>query len=60
MRDVSTALDMTKGADKIIVALDVSSKGEALDLVDQLRAQISFFKVGLQLYTAVGAEVVRE
>jgi len=51
---------MTDAADKIIVALDVPSKKEALALVDQLRGQISFFKVGLQLYTASGPEVVRE
>lgn len=51
---------MTDAADKIIVALDVPSKREALNLVEQLRGQISFFKVGLQLYTAAGSEVVRE
>jgi orotidine-5'-phosphate decarboxylase len=51
---------MTKAADKIIVALDVSAKRAALDLVDQLRDQISFFKIGLQLYTAAGPEVVRD
>jgi len=50
---------MTKAADKIIVALDVPTKIAALDLVDQLREQISFFKIGLQLYTAEGPEVVR-
>ncbi len=50
---------MTNAADKIIVALDVSTKKEALDLVGQLRDQISFFKIGLQLYTAEGPEVVR-
>jgi orotidine-5'-phosphate decarboxylase len=50
---------MTKAAEKIIVALDVASKKEALQLVDQLRAQISFFKIGLQLYTAEGPEMVR-
>src|SRR6266513_3996841 len=48
---------MTKN--KIIVALDVATKKEALDLVDQLGEQISFFKVGLQLYTAEGPEIVR-
>jgi orotidine-5'-phosphate decarboxylase len=48
---------MTK--DKIIVALDVATKRQALKLVDQLRGQISFFKVGLQLYTAEGPEIVR-
>jgi orotidine-5'-phosphate decarboxylase len=44
---------------KIIVALDVSTKKEAVALVDQLRDQISFFKIGLQLYTAEGPEFVR-
>jgi orotidine-5'-phosphate decarboxylase len=50
---------MTTAADKIIVALDVPTKKEALRLVDQLRGEISFFKIGLQLYTAEGPEIVR-
>lgn len=45
--------------DKIIVALDVASKKEAFDLVAQLKGDISFFKIGLQLYTAEGPEIVR-
>jgi orotidine-5'-phosphate decarboxylase len=47
-------------SDKIIVALDVPTKAEALQLVAQLAPEISFFKVGLQLYTAAGPEIVRE
>jgi orotidine-5'-phosphate decarboxylase len=50
---------MTKAADKIIIALDVPTKREALDLVEKLRDQISFFKIGLQLYTAEGPGIVR-
>ena len=50
---------MTKAADKIIVALDVATKESALQLVEQLHGEISFFKVGLQLYTAEGPEIVR-
>src|SRR2546423_15382303 len=50
---------MTKPSDKIIAALDVPTRKAALGLVAQLRDQISFFKVGLQLYTATGPEVVR-
>ena len=50
---------MTNAADKIIVALDVPTKKEALGLVEQLRDKISFFKIGLQLYTAEGPEIVR-
>ena len=50
---------MTKMAEKIIVALDVATKAQAVALVEQLREQISFFKIGLQLYTAEGPEIVR-
>src|SRR5439155_17578400 len=57
VRDSSTSLGMTK--DKIIVALDVASAKQALGLVEQLREQISFFKIGLQLYTAEGPEIAR-
>ena len=45
--------------EKIIVALDVPTKRETLELVEKLRDQISFFKIGLQLYTAEGPEIVR-
>ena len=57
-RNDKSRLTMTK-SDKIIVALDVPTKVAALDLVDQLREQISFFKIGLQLYTAEGPKIVR-
>src|SRR5438093_6289102 len=45
--------------DKIIVALDVATSEKALGLVEELRGEISFFKIGFQLYTAEGPEVVR-
>jgi orotidine-5'-phosphate decarboxylase len=50
---------MTKSADKIIVALDVPTSKAALKLVTELSNDISFFKVGLQLYTAGGLGFVR-
>ena len=50
---------MTNAADKIIVALDVPTRKEALKLAEQLRPEISFFKIGLQLFTAEGPEIVR-
>src|SRR5438046_9554759 len=50
---------MTKAADKSILSLDVPATVAALVLVDQLGEQISFFKIGLQLYTAEGPEIVR-
>ncbi|HJX98478.1 MAG TPA: orotidine-5'-phosphate decarboxylase [Chthoniobacterales bacterium] len=51
---------MTKATDKIIVALDVPTKKAALDLVAELGKQISFFKIGLQLFTAAGPDIVRK
>jgi orotidine-5'-phosphate decarboxylase len=50
---------MTNLRNKIIVALDVPTKERAFELVEQLRGDISFFKIGLQLYTAEGPEIVR-
>ena len=58
-RHDKVAAGMTRVADKIIVALDVPTKEAALKLVEKLRDQISFFKIGLQLYTAEGPEIVR-
>ena len=49
---------MTHVSDKIIVALDVTTETEALALVSRLRDHVSRFKVGLQLYTAAGPDVV--
>jgi len=45
-------------AEKIIVALDVSNKKEALSLVRELR-DTKIFKVGLQLFTVEGPSLVR-
>jgi len=44
--------------EKIIVALDVSSKEEALTLVRQLK-DTRIFKIGLQLFTAEGPPLVQ-
>ena len=47
-------------ADKLIVALDMSDPKTAIDLVDRLSESVSFFKIGLQLFTAAGPPVVTE
>lgn len=44
---------------KIIVALDVPSAGEAINLCDRL-PQVSFWKVGLELFIADGSTILRE
>ena len=45
---------------KVIVALDVSSREEAIHLVKQLHDLAGMFKVGSQLFMAAGPAVVRE
>lgn len=43
-----------------IVALDYADAEAALNLVDQLTGQCSFYKVGSELFTAEGPRIVRE
>jgi len=43
----------------ILVALDVSSAREALALADTLRGTVGGYKVGSQLFTAEGPDIVR-
>lgn len=46
--------------DKLIVALDVDNLQSARELVEILRDVVGMFKVGSQLFTAVGPTIVRE
>lgn len=46
--------------ERLIVALDVSSAHQARDLVAQVGTPAPLFKVGKQLFTAAGPELVRE
>jgi orotidine-5'-phosphate decarboxylase len=50
---------MSHAKDKLIVALDVDSSAEALALFDKLRDSVRMFKVGMQLFTAAGPDLVR-
>jgi orotidine-5'-phosphate decarboxylase len=44
----------------LVVALDVDSADQALLLVERLRGVAGMFKVGKQLFTAAGPEIVRK
>jgi orotidine-5'-phosphate decarboxylase len=46
--------------DRLIVALDVPKAEAARALVDRLAGHVGLFKVGSQLFTAAGPELVRE
>jgi orotidine-5'-phosphate decarboxylase len=45
--------------ERLVVALDVGSAGEALRLFEELRGEAGMFKVGSQLFTTAGPELVR-
>ena len=49
-----------KSEDRLIVALDVSSAVAAQKIVNALGDSVHIYKVGMQLYTAEGPQVVRD
>ncbi len=49
-----------KAAESVIVALDVDSREKAMEIVNKLSPGVSWFKVGMELFSAVGPEIVRE
>lgn len=55
----ATALNSDPTAkDKIIVALDVPTANDALSIVQELNGAVGAFKIGLQLFTAAGPDLV--
>jgi orotidine-5'-phosphate decarboxylase len=46
--------------DRLVVAVDVSTRDEILRLVNQLRGTVGVFKIGLQAFIANGPSIVRE
>ena len=45
--------------DRLVLALDVDSDREALEIVAELKDDLGMFKVGHQLFTAYGPDIVR-
>ena len=45
--------------DYLIVAMDVPGRKEALELAEKLSGRVGYFKIGLQLFTACGPEIVQ-
>jgi orotidine-5'-phosphate decarboxylase len=50
---------MNKNREKLVIALDVSSWDDAKSLVRDLASCVGVFKVGQQLFTRIGPDVVR-
>lgn len=44
--------------DKIIIPLDVSTEGEAIELVRQLKDHVGAFKIGLELFNSAGPRII--
>ena len=66
MLEEKNVLTTTKGAagdvsakEKLIIALDVETAAEALRLFELLRGEAGMFKVGSQLFTSAGPDLVR-
>lgn len=51
--------DEMEAKERLIVALDVDTKEEAETLIELLKEDVGMFKIGLQLYTSAGNEIVR-
>src|SRR6266566_1405668 len=51
---------MIPSRERLIVALDVSSSADAQKIVTSLGESVQIYKVGMQLYTAEGPQIVRE
>ena len=49
-----------KTRQKLIVALDVETEGEARDIIAELGDEVGAFKIGLQLFTSAGSKFVRD
>ena len=49
-----------KHHNKLIVALDFESKYKALQSVDHLRSDVKLFKIGLELFSVCGPDIVAE
>jgi orotidine-5'-phosphate decarboxylase len=52
--------EVNAARDKLIVALDVDSADRAVDLFEALRETVGMFKIGSQLFTVTGPDIVRK
>ncbi|WP_428897919.1 orotidine-5'-phosphate decarboxylase [Parelusimicrobium proximum] len=50
----------SKPSDKIIVAVDVQTEAQALALVKKLKGKAGVFKIGKELFTACGPQIVKK
>lgn len=57
---VQNAVKSIRARDRVIIALDVETTAEARSIIDETAEFVGGFKIGLQLFSAVGHQFVRE
>lgn len=60
MKEMAVERTTMSAKDRLIIALDVETQREALASFEMLKDYAGMFKVGAQLFTAVGPRIVRE
>ena len=53
-------ISRAEAKEKIIVALDVPTRQDAMALVEMLHDEVGAFKIGLQLYNAEGPDIIHD
>ena len=53
-------ISRAEAKEKIIVALDVPTRQDAMALVEKLHDEVGAFKIGLQLYNAEGPDIIHD
>ena len=59
-KPIEAVSQVTNIRDRIIVALDVKTPGEAREISSELSGRVGAFKIGMQLFTAAGPSIIRE
>jgi len=49
-----------KPIERIILALDVSDYGEAIEIIEKFKGHINIFKVGSELFTSTGPRIIED
>ena len=53
-------INIATAKDRLVLALDIDNDQEALKIVAELKDHLGMFKVGHQLFTAYGPDIVRK
>ena len=46
--------------ERLIIAVDVATREKALSLIDELKSDVKYFKIGLEIFSSCGPSIVRD